>query len=86
VHSWGTIGAGELAYDPGLVRAPVADLRGEWDCLVTHDDARWLLDALGASPLKLDVKIRRATHLMHLEESRYQLYRQAQRFLEDEPP
>ncbi len=27
--------AGELAYEPGLIRAPTAILRGEWDSLVT---------------------------------------------------
>jgi pimeloyl-ACP methyl ester carboxylesterase len=76
--------AGELAYDPSLIQAPLAILRGEWDSLVTDADARWLFDALRASPIRRDVKISRATHLMHLEEGRYQLYREAQCFLEDE--
>jgi hypothetical protein len=39
-----------LAYDPGLIRAPVAIIRGEWDSLATDADARWLFDALKASP------------------------------------
>jgi pimeloyl-ACP methyl ester carboxylesterase len=76
-------GAGDLAYDPGLIRAPVAIVRGEWDSLATDADARWLFDALKASPMKRDVKIGRATHLMHLEENRYALYREAQTFLDD---
>ena len=76
-------GAGDLAYDPGLIRAPVAIVRGEWDSLATAADARWLFDALKASPMKRDVKIGRATHLMHLEENRYALYREAQTFLDD---
>jgi pimeloyl-ACP methyl ester carboxylesterase len=76
-------GAGNLAYDPSLVRAPVAIIRGEWDSLATDADARWLFDALKASPAKRDVKIGRATHLMHLEENRYALYREAQTFLDD---
>jgi pimeloyl-ACP methyl ester carboxylesterase len=75
-------GAGDLAYDPSLVRAPVAIIRGEWDGLATDADARWLFDALKASPVKRDVKIGRATHLMHLEENRYALYREAQIFLD----
>jgi pimeloyl-ACP methyl ester carboxylesterase len=75
--------AGELAYEPRLVRAPVAIIRGEWDSLATDADARWLFDALKASPVKRDVKIGRATHLMHLEENRYALYREAQTFLDD---
>ena len=32
--------AGELAYDPARVRAPVALIRGEWDSLCTDADAR----------------------------------------------
>lgn len=74
--------SGKLAYDPALIRAPVAIIRGEWDSFATDDDARWLFDALRVSPLRRDVKIARATHLMHLEENRYALYREAQTFLE----
>ena len=44
-------------------------------------DARWLFDALSASPMRRDIKIARATHLMHLEENRFALYREAQTFL-----
>jgi pimeloyl-ACP methyl ester carboxylesterase len=78
-----TSGAGDLAYDPGLIRAPVAIIRGEWDSLATDTDAHWLFDALKASPVKRDVKIGRATHLMHLEENRYALYHEAQTFLDE---
>jgi pimeloyl-ACP methyl ester carboxylesterase len=79
--------AGRFAYDPGLIKAPVAIIRGEWDHLVTDADAHWLFEALKNSPLKRDVKINRATHLMHLESSRYALYREAQQFLDggDQP-
>jgi pimeloyl-ACP methyl ester carboxylesterase len=73
--------AGKLAYDPGMIRAPVAIIRGEWDGLAGDADARWLFDALKKSPLRRDVKIARATHLMHLEENRYALYREAGTFL-----
>jgi pimeloyl-ACP methyl ester carboxylesterase len=75
-------GAGDFAYDPGLIRVPLAIIRGEWDSLATDADARWLFDALKASPVKRDVKIGRATHLMHLEQNRYALYREAQVFLD----
>ncbi|MGA3401607.1 MAG: alpha/beta fold hydrolase [Acetobacteraceae bacterium] len=80
--------AGRLAYDPGLVRAPVILIRGAWDSYCTDADALWLFEALTASPLRRDVKIARATHLLHLEENRYALYREAQAFLEggDRPP
>ena len=73
--------AGELAYDPAKVRAPVAILRGEWDSYCADEDARWLLNALKASPMRRDIKVSRATHLMHLEENRYVLYREAETFL-----
>jgi pimeloyl-ACP methyl ester carboxylesterase len=73
--------AGRPAYDPGLVRAPVMLIRGAWDSYCTDADARSLLDALAASPDRRDVKIARATHLMHLEENRTDLYRETQAFL-----
>jgi pimeloyl-ACP methyl ester carboxylesterase len=80
--------SGRLAYDPGLVRAPVAIVRGAWDSFCTDADARWLFDALHAAPLRRDVKIARAGHLMHLEENRYALYRETEAFLSggDLPP
>ena len=76
--------AGELAYDPALVHAPVAIVRGEWDSLCNDADARWLFDALNASRNRRDIKIARATHLMHLEENRFALYRETACFLKDE--
>ncbi|HEY7165774.1 MAG TPA: alpha/beta fold hydrolase [Candidatus Binatia bacterium] len=77
LHAW----HGDLAYDPALVRAPVAMIRGEWDGLIPDDDARWLFDAFTASPMKRDIKISRATHLMHLEAMRYALYQESITFL-----
>ncbi len=73
---------GELAYEPALVEAPVAIIRGEWDGVVPDDDARWLFDAFRASPVKRDIKIGRATHLMHLEAMRHALYRESIAFLQ----
>jgi pimeloyl-ACP methyl ester carboxylesterase len=73
--------AGELAYNPSLVRAPVAIIRGEWDGMCTDEDAHWLFDALATSPIRRDVKIGRATHLMHLESGRCALYRETEAFL-----
>jgi len=79
---------GDLAYDPAKVCAPVAIIRGEWDGLCTDADAAWLMDALTSSPRRRDVKIGRATHLMHLEAGRYALYRETEAFLGggDTPP
>jgi pimeloyl-ACP methyl ester carboxylesterase len=71
----------ELAYDPGSVKAPVAIVRGEWDHLATDLDAACLFSALSSSPIKRDIKISHGTHLMHLEESRFALYREAVNFL-----
>lgn len=72
--------AGSLSYDPGLIRAPVAIIRGSWDGMCTDADAAWLL---GALPCARDIKLPRATHLMHLEENRYALYRETETFLTD---
>jgi pimeloyl-ACP methyl ester carboxylesterase len=72
---------GRLAYDPALVRVPVAIIRGEWDGLIPDDDARWLFDALVQSPIKRDIKISRGTHLMHLEAMRRALWRESIDFL-----
>jgi len=74
--------AGSLAYDPRSVPTPVAIIRGEWDSYCTDADARWLFDSFAASPLKRDIKIGRATHLMHLEAMRFALYRETITFLE----
>ncbi len=72
---------GQLAYDPGKIRAPVAIVRGEWDGLMQDDDARWLFDALTQAPVKRDIKIGRGTHLMHLEAMRRALWRESIDFL-----
>ncbi|HZK89276.1 MAG TPA: alpha/beta hydrolase [Stellaceae bacterium] len=73
--------AGDFAYDPARVRAPVAIIRGEWDGMCPDADANWLFDALSSSPDRRDIKIGRATHLMHLEENRFALYRETECFL-----
>lgn len=70
--------AGSLSYDPGLIQAPVAIIRGAWDSMCTDADTAWLLDTIENSR---DVTVPRTTHLMHLEENRYQLYRDTEAFL-----
>ncbi|HEX7120508.1 MAG TPA: alpha/beta fold hydrolase [Longimicrobiales bacterium] len=74
--------SGRLAYDPAKIVAPTLIVRGEWDPVIPDAEARWLFDALRSAPVKRDVVISRGTHVMHLEESRYQLYREVQLFLE----
>lgn len=80
--------SGQLAYDPSRIRAPLCIVRGEWDSLCTDADARWLWGSLARAPLKRDVKLSEGTHLLHLEEGRYALYRETIAFLEktDSPP
>jgi pimeloyl-ACP methyl ester carboxylesterase len=70
--------AGHFPYDPSLIQAPTAIIRGAWDSLCTDTDTAWLLARI---PHARDVIIPRATHLMHLEENRYDLYREAEAFL-----
>jgi len=72
---------GKLGYEPALVQAPVALIRGEWDGLVPDEDARWLFNAFKVSPIKRDIKISRGTHLMHFEVMRAALYRETNAFL-----
>ena len=72
---------GQLAYDPAMVRSPVAIIRGEWDGLMLDNDARWLFDAFTHAPAKRDIKIARGTHLMHLETMRPALWRESINFL-----
>jgi len=70
--------AGTFAYEPRLIRARVVIIRGAWDSLCTDADAAWLVHEM---PDCRDVKIPRATHLMHLEQNRHVLYRAAEAFL-----
>ncbi|HEV3499826.1 MAG TPA: alpha/beta hydrolase [Bradyrhizobium sp.] len=72
---------GQLAYDPALVRSPVAIISGEWDGLMQDDDAQWLFNAFTQSPIKRDIKIGRGTHLMHLEAMRPALWQESVNFL-----
>jgi hypothetical protein len=67
--------AGELAYDPGKVHSR------RMGGMCTDVDARWLFDALSTSSIRRDIKVGRATHLMHLEENRFALYRETETFL-----
>jgi pimeloyl-ACP methyl ester carboxylesterase len=74
--------SGKFLYDPAKIKAPTLIIRGEWETITTNEDAHWLYESLTNAPLKRDVLISRATHVMHLEKSRYQVYREVQVFLE----
>jgi pimeloyl-ACP methyl ester carboxylesterase len=80
VRAW----LGDYPWEPALVRAPVAIIRGEWDGLSPDADAAWLFRSLRQSPVKRDVKISRGTHLMHFEESRFALWQESIGFLQGE--
>ena len=73
---------GHFPYDPAQIRVPVLIVRGEWDDVTTNNDAHWLYARLRNAPIKRDVIISRGTHVMHLEASRFQLYREVQTFVE----
>ncbi|GEM_PF-39946 len=78
--------SGHLAYDPGQITAPVLIVRGEWDVVTTDADAHWLWDALRQAPVKRDVKIAHATHVMHLEVNRGALFDEVAAFLSARTP
>ena len=77
----GALWSGQALYDPSLVAAPTLLVRGEWDSMCTDADASGLLSGLGCQD-KVDVKIERATHLMHLESQRGVLHNRVNMFLE----
>ena len=71
---------GALGYKPRAILAPVLVVRGEWDSVSNDIDAEWLLPRL-AGPVRKDVKIPKATHLMHLERGRDVLFAVVREFL-----
>ena len=73
---------GAALYDAGRITQPLLVVRGEWDSLCTDADAVRLLRE-AASRVKRDAKIRAGTHLLHLEESRVELYRTVNEFLRE---
>jgi alpha-beta hydrolase superfamily lysophospholipase len=73
--------SGEWLYDASAIKCPSLVVRGEWDGVSNDEDAATLLGALGASA-KDDVRIARATHLMHLESARAELYERVNDFLQ----
>ncbi|HET7527037.1 MAG TPA: hypothetical protein VFK10_13935, partial [Burkholderiaceae bacterium] len=74
--------SGHALYDPSRIAAPTLLVRGQWDASCTDDDAGQLMSRIG-SRIKRDVKVARATHLMHLEQQRVELHAQVNRFLRE---
>ena len=77
---------GRLAYDPGKVLAATAIIRGEWDRLLTDEDARGLFEAFSHVRLKRDIKLSKGTHLMHLEAGRRAVWSESLCFLRGDSP
>jgi pimeloyl-ACP methyl ester carboxylesterase len=71
---------GKSLFDPGGITQPLLVVRGEWDSLCPDADVADLLSAV-SSPIREERKIPRATHRMHLEERRSDLYRAVSGFL-----
>ncbi|MEE2690699.1 MAG: alpha/beta hydrolase [Pseudomonadota bacterium] len=78
--------SGAFPYDPGKITAPTMIVRGEWDSVTADADARWLFEALANADPRRDVKISKGSHLMHLEESRFELYEATRGFLAGATP
>jgi pimeloyl-ACP methyl ester carboxylesterase len=76
--------SGGKLFEPAEIKVPTLIVRGEWDSYSTDADAKWLFDSLKQAPVKRDVKIARATHFMHFEESRFDLYEETRAFLDGE--
>jgi pimeloyl-ACP methyl ester carboxylesterase len=76
----GAMWSGQAPYDASRLTAPTLLVRGAWDSLCTDTDAALLMSQIG-SPDKTDIKIQKATHLMHLEAGRLELRREVNAFL-----
>lgn len=75
--------SGAMPFDPARITAPTLIVRGEWDSVSNDNDVAWLKNALTSAPEVRDVKIPKATHLMHLERGREALYAASIRFLSE---
>jgi pimeloyl-ACP methyl ester carboxylesterase len=71
---------GQSLFDAARIAVPTLLVRGQWDSVCDDADAQRLLAALGTAD-KVDVRIERATHLMHLERQRGALHEAVNRFL-----
>ena len=69
-------------YHPEEIKVPTLIIRGEWDTYPDNQDAEKLFVSLKNVPLKKYVVIEKGTHVMHLEESRLQLYDEVTNFLQ----
>ena len=68
-------------YDPAGIKVPVLLIRGQWDQYPNSQDYEGLFAMLKNAPYKRSVAIGKATHVIHLEKGRYQLYDETLHFL-----
>jgi pimeloyl-ACP methyl ester carboxylesterase len=72
---------GKTYYHPELIRVPTLIIRGEWDHYPNNEEGGRLLSLLENDSCKKYVVIGKGTHVMHLENSRLQLYDEVNLFL-----
>ena len=70
---------GQLPYDPARITMPALVIVGDWDEVSPPAQGMWVYEHLG-SRLKRFVVLSQGGHRLHLERSRYQLYREAEAF------
>ena len=72
---------GRTYYHPELIRVPTLIIRGEWDKYPNNEEGGRLLSSIENDSCKKYVVIGKGTHVMHLENSRLQLYDEVNLFL-----
>jgi pimeloyl-ACP methyl ester carboxylesterase len=73
--------SGRMPYDPARLNVPLMVVRGTWDSSSTHADVAGFFSELGSQVERCWIEIPEATHLMHLETGRHQLYAVTNEFL-----
>lgn len=72
-------------YEAAKIRVPVLILRGDADTESLDADARGLFEKLTSVPYKRYVLIGDGTHFINAEKNRWQLFQEAQLFLDSKP-
>lgn len=71
---------GDLPYDPSRLRCPLRVMRGTWDHLCTEADVGRFFAELHSAVPRTHIVVPAATHLMHLEQNRFDLYHATREF------
>ena len=75
---------GHSYYSPDSIYCPVLLIRGEWDKFPSWKQAETLYKSLKNARCKRYIVIEKATHVMHLEKNRFQLYDEVKQFLNED--